>query len=140
MIIGKIIKDSNVTIASLNDAIAKAHEHTNKTQLDSFTKTQTELLSDVASQISTANTELEESITSTIDSKIEAAKEEILGDAASIDDVIDSKIGDLGESETVVSYITNAISSVGTDVTQQIEEALAEAKAYTDSSLTITEF
>lgn len=133
---GKIIKDSNVTIASLNDAIAKAHEHTNKTQLDSFTKTQTELLSDVASQI----TELEESITSTIDSKIEAAKEEILGDAASIDDVIDSKIGDLGESETVVSYITNAISSVGTDVTQQIEEALAEAKAYTDSSLTITEF
>ena len=41
---GKVIKGSGVQIASLNDAIAKAHEHTNKSVLDSYDKTQDELL------------------------------------------------------------------------------------------------
>ena len=41
---GKVIKGAGVQIASLNDAIAKAHEHTNKAILDSYDKTQTELL------------------------------------------------------------------------------------------------
>lgn len=41
---GKVIKGSSVNISSLNDAIAKAHEHENKTQLDSYDKTQAELL------------------------------------------------------------------------------------------------
>ena len=43
-ITGKIIKDSAVSVASLNDAIAKAHEHANKEVLDSYDKSQTELL------------------------------------------------------------------------------------------------
>ena len=41
---GKVIKGAGVQIASLNDTIAKAHEHTNKGILDSYDKTQTELL------------------------------------------------------------------------------------------------
>ena len=41
---GKVVKGSGVQIASLNDAIAKAHEHSNKTVLDSYDKTQSELL------------------------------------------------------------------------------------------------
>ena len=41
---GKVIKGSGVQIASLNDTIAKAHEHSNKAVLDSYDKTQTELL------------------------------------------------------------------------------------------------
>lgn len=41
---GKVIKGAGVQIASLNDAIAKVHEHTNKAQLDTYNKTQTELL------------------------------------------------------------------------------------------------
>lgn len=41
---GKVIKGAGVQIASLNDAIAKAHEHSNKTQLDTYDKTQAELL------------------------------------------------------------------------------------------------
>lgn len=41
---GKVIKGAGVQIASLNDAIAKAHEHANKTQLDTYDKTQSELL------------------------------------------------------------------------------------------------
>ena len=173
---GKIIKDSNVTIASLNDAIAKAHEHTNKTQLDTFTKTQEELLSDAhddaASQVSSVKAELEESIatkadssnvysktdidskistltqnintkvdSTTVDSKIAAAKTEILEEAATAaGDDLDAKIGDLGESATVVEFVNKVVGSGGTDVAQQIDEALAQAKAYTDTALTITEF
>lgn len=169
---GKVIKDSNVAIASLNDAIAKAHEHTNKTQLDTYTRTQTELLSDAhddaASQIDTVKSTLEESIATkantadvytktdidgklntinqnlntkvdaaTVDSKIEEATPGILADAA---EAVNSKIGDLGESQTVVEYVTKAVGSGGIDVAEQIDEALAQAKAYTDQSLTITEF
>lgn len=41
---GRVIKGSGVQIASLNDAIAKAHEHSNKEVLDTYNKSQTELL------------------------------------------------------------------------------------------------
>lgn len=41
---GRVIKGSGVSIASLNDAIAKAHEHDNKEKLDTYDKTQAELL------------------------------------------------------------------------------------------------
>lgn len=155
-----------------NDAITKAHEHTNKTQLDSFTKTQEQILSeahdDAASQISTVQTTLEESIATkadasnvysktdiddklstinqnlntkvdvaTVDGKIETAKTETLEEAA---EAVSAKIGDLGESQTVVEYVTKVVGSGGADVAEQIDEALAQAKAYTDQSLTITEF
>ena len=173
---GKIIKDSNVTIASLNDAIAKAHEHTNKTILDSYDKTQTELLEAAASDAQSKVTALSETVTenlalkadasnvysktdidskistltqnintkvdsATVDSKIAAAKTEILEEAATAaGDDLDAKIGDLGESATVVEFVNKVVGSGGTDVAQQIDEALAQAKAYTDTALTITEF
>lgn len=35
---GKLIKDSNITTAAVNDAITKAHEHTNKDVLDKLTE------------------------------------------------------------------------------------------------------
>lgn len=41
---GKVIKGAGVQIASLNEAIAKAHTHTNKDKLDTYDKTQEELL------------------------------------------------------------------------------------------------
>jgi len=41
---GKVIKGGGVQIASLSDAIAKAHEHANKAALDTYDKTQAELL------------------------------------------------------------------------------------------------
>lgn len=169
---GKVIKDSNVTIASLNDTIAKAHEHANKTQLDTFTKTQEELLSDAhddaASQISTVQTTLEESIATkadasnvysktdiddklntinqnlntkvdaaTVDGKIETAKTEILEETKT---QLDTVIGDLGESGTVVDYVTKVVGSGGADIAEQLDDVLAQAKAYTDQSLTVTEF
>lgn len=47
---GKVIKGAGVQIASLNDAIAKAHEHTNATQLATYDKTQAELLAAAKSE------------------------------------------------------------------------------------------
>ena len=173
---GKVIKDSNIAVTSLSDAIAKAHEHTNKTILDSYDKTQTELLaeastdaqskvtalsetineslalkadasnvytkSDIDSQISTLTQNINTKVDSaTVDSKIATAKEEILEEAASdAATALAARVGDLGESETVVEYVTKVVGSGGTDVAEQIDAAIAEAKAYTDQALTITEF
>lgn len=50
-ITGKKIKDSSVTIASLQDALGKAHEHANKEKLDTYTSTQEELLQTAASAV-----------------------------------------------------------------------------------------
>lgn len=173
---GKVIKDSNVTIASLNDAISKAHTHSNKAVLDSYTKTEEELLeaaaTDAASKVSALESSIEEELATkvnaadvysksdidsklqtinqnlntkvdaaTVDSKIETASTEILEEAA---DAVDVKIGDLGDSTSVVDFVTKAIGSGGTDVAEQIAQAKQEAinisKQYTDTALTITEF
>lgn len=48
---GKVLKNSGINIEALSNAISKVHEHSNKEQLDSFTKTQDELLDEVNSQI-----------------------------------------------------------------------------------------
>ena len=177
---GKVIKDSNVTIASLNDAIAKAHEHSNKTQLDTYTKTQTELLSDAhddaASQIATLQSSVTESLatkadaanvytktdiddklsvintnlntkvdSATVDSKIAEAKTDILEEAATATDTaIAAKVGSIPDGTSVKEYIDNSIGAGGTDTSEAIAtakaEAIAAANEYTDTALTIVEF
>lgn len=151
-ITGKKIKDSSVTIASVSDAIAKAHEHTNKTILDSFTSTQSEIeatykayadgkvaaLGDVVTNDELTTTlgdyytktdvdGLLSPITTNLNTKVSTSE-------------LDAKLGDLGEFETVKDYVDTAVGSGGADVAEEIADALAQAKAYTDQSLTITEF
>lgn len=41
---GKLIKDSGISKESVNSAVTMKHTHTNKTQLDTYTKSQTELI------------------------------------------------------------------------------------------------
>lgn len=55
---GKALKNSGINLEELKKVIASAHEHTNKTQLDSFTKTQEELLKEVQDKISDLRTEI----------------------------------------------------------------------------------
>lgn len=153
---GRKIKDSTVTLASLQDAIAKAHEHANKTQLDSFTKTETQLLSEVGSKIATALQDY--ATTESLGDYV--TKETYQTDKASTDSRLGTietnlntkitatdlaeKIGEIGEGTTVKEYVDTAVGSGGADVAEQIlqakNEAIAEAKTYTDTSLTITEF
>lgn len=178
---GKVIKSSKVNISALNEAIAKAHEHANKDKLDTYTKTQTELLNeastDAQSKVDTlkntvdgkadkattlAGYGIEDAYTktdidgklkvikdnvntkvdaATVDSKISAAKPGILSEAAqAANEALNTKVGDLGESSTVVDYVKRAVGSGGVDITDQINDAIKQSKAYTDEKLTIAEF
>lgn len=149
---GLKIKDSTVTLASLQDAISKAHEHTNKTILDSFTKNETELLSEVDSKISTAlgdyaTTEdladyvLQETYNTKmgqLDSTIGTIQTN-LNTKITADDLAE-RVGEIPAETTIKDYVDTAVGAGGADVAGEIADALAQAKAYTDQSLTITEF
>ena len=153
---GRKIKDSTVTIASVQDAIAKAHEHTNKEILDSFTKNETQLLGEVDSKISTAlenvptNDDLADYVTTEtyntkmgqLDNSISTLQTNLNTKITATD--LANKIGEIGEGTTVKEYVDTAVGSGGADVAEQIlqakNEAIETAKTYTDTSLTITEF
>lgn len=153
---GRKIKDSSVTIASVSDAVAKAHEHANKTQLDSFTKTESELLGEVDSKIATAlgdyattedladyvTNETYQSDKASTDSRLGTIETNLNTKITATD--LANKIGEIGEGTTVKEYVDTAVGSGGADVAEQIlqakNEAIETAKTYTDTSLTITEF
>lgn len=153
---GRKIKDSTVTLASLQDAISKAHEHTNKSILDSFTKNETELLSEVDSKINTAlgdyaTTEdlADYVLQSTYDTKMGQLDSTIgtiqtnLNTKITADDLAE-RVGEIPAETTIKDYVDTAVGSGGADVANQIleakNEAIQTAKEYTDSALTITEF
>lgn len=121
---GKVIKDSNVAIASLNDAIAKAHEHTNKTQLDTYTKTQTELLSDAhddaASQIATVKSTLEESIATKANTADVYTKTDIDDKLNTINQNLNTKV----DAATVDSKIEEATPGILADAAESASTAL----------------
>lgn len=178
---GKVIKSSKVNISALNEAIAKAHEHANKDKLDTYTKTQEELLTVASTDAQSKVDKLKETVNDkadkattlagygiedaytktdidgklkviednvntkvdavTVDAKIKEAKPGILSEAAqAANEALNTKVGDLGESSTVVDYVKRAVGSGGADIAGQIDEALKQAKSYTDNKLTITEF
>lgn len=221
---GKVIKDSEVSINDIKSAIANSHTHANKTQLDTFNKTQTELITaltqvwKIVETTLSANTNAEEGLkegdyvldntkklykvnasnqyelvgqipetdisgkadkattlagygiedaytktevdnlltpitqnlntkvdASTVDSKIETAKTDILSDAAeAAATALEERIGGIDEETTIKQYIDNAIGSGGVDTSEAIAQAKSEAiqtsKEYTDSALAIVEF
>lgn len=178
---GKVIKSSKVNISALNNAIAKVHEHANKVKLDTYDKTQTELLTaastDAQSKVDAlkvtvdkkadkattlAGYGIEDAYTktdidgklkviednvntkvdaATVDTKIKEAKPGILSEAAqAANEALNTKVGDLGESSTVVDYVKRAVGSGSVDIADQINNAIKQSKAYTDGKLTITEF
>lgn len=178
---GKVIKSSKVNISALNEAIAKAHEHANKDKLDTYTKTQEELLTVASTDAQSKVDKLKETVdgkadkattlagygiedaytktdidgklkvikdnvntkvdAATVDSKISAAKPGILSEAAqAANEALNTKVGDLGESSTVVDYVKRAVGSGSVDIADQINNAIKQSKAYTDGKLTITEF
>ena len=153
---GRKIKDSTVTIASVQDAIAKAHEHANKAILDTFTKNETELLGEVDTKISTAlenvptNDDLADYVTTEtyntkmgqLDSSISTLQTN-LNTKITADDLA-ARVGEIPAETTIKDYVDTAVGSGGADVAQQILEAKNEAiqtsKTYTDNALTLIEF
>lgn len=70
---GRVIKGSGVQIASLNDAIAKAHEHSNKEVLDTYNKSQTELLAAAKTESQALVTAHEAAVNTALDGKADKA-------------------------------------------------------------------
>lgn len=70
---GRVIKGSGVQIASLNDAISKAHTHENKTALDSYDKSQTELLAAAKSEAENLVAAHETAVNAALDGKADKA-------------------------------------------------------------------
>lgn len=142
---GRKIKDSNVTIASVSDAVAKAHEHANKAILDTFTKNETELLGEVDSKIATAledyattedladyvTTETYNTDKTTTDQRLTTIETNLNSKIGQTE--LDAAIGDISPSETVKAYVDQAVQSGGADVSEAINTAIQQA-------LTITEF
>lgn len=149
---GKKIKDSNVTIASVSDAIAKAHEHANKTVLDTYTKTEDELLAAAATDV---DNKLEE-IQTALDGKVDDADLSNYYTKTDIDSKVDTinsainnklnitdfnnKVGDIGDV-TIKQYIDAAASGIeGKDWSEEIATAKQEAQTYAETLISITEF
>lgn len=124
---GKVIKSSKINMSDLNDTIAKAHEHANKDKLDTYDKTQTELL-DAASQDAQSKVD---ALKNTVDGKADKAtsiagygiedaynKTEIDSKLKTITDNVNTKV----DSATVDSKIELA-------KTETLEEASTATKA-----------
>ena len=130
---GKVIKGSGVQIASLNDAIAKAHEHTNKSVLDSYDKTQDELLASAKAEaealVNAHETSVNEALTGKAD-KATTLSGYGITDAYTKTE-IDSTI------ETITNNLNTKISSteVDTKIATAKEETLSEAAIAANEAL-----
>lgn len=162
---GKVIKGSGVQIASLNNAIAKAHEHVNKDILETYDKTQAELLDVAKNEAQTLVTAHETAVnealvnkadkgttladygitdaynSTEIDSKLQIINNNLNTKSSSteVDNKIAERIGNIPEDTDVKTYVDNAIGSGGTDAAEAIavakQEAIDTSKSYTDEQI-----
>ena len=128
---GKVIKGSGVQIASLNDAIAKAHEHANKEILDSYDKTQAELLEAAKGEAQGLVSALEGSINTALEGK--ADKGTTLAEYGITDAYtqteIDGKLTVITENLNTKVSATEVDNKVATAKQEAIDEAAAAAAA-----------
>ena len=119
-ITGKIIKDSNVNIASINDAIAKAHTHSNKAVLDTYNKTQTELLAAAKAEVDSAV----ETINTTLDGKADKG----------------TSLADYGITDAYTKTdMDNIINTIQTNLNTKLDGAAVDAKIATAKTETLEE-
>lgn len=117
---GRVIKGSGVQIGSLNDAIAKAHEHANKDILDSYDKTQAEVLAAALAEAEALVSAHEESVNTALDGKADKATT-LAGYGitdAYTSTVIDEKL------QVITDNLNTKIT--GTEVDTKIAEAKAD--------------
>ena len=147
---GKVIKSSKINMSDLNDTIAKAHEHANKDKLDTYDKTQTELL-DAASQDAQSKVD---ALKNTVDGKADKAtsiagygiedaynKTEIDSKLKTITDNVNTKV----DSATVDSKIelakTEILEEASTSTKAEINKRVGDipedttVKAYIDTAV-----
>lgn len=151
---GKVIKGSGVQIASLNDAIAKAHEHTNKDVLDTYDKTQTELLNAAKTEAESLVAAHETAVTAAFAEKADKAttlagygitdaynKTEIDGKLTTITDNLNTKISaadvDTKIAESKETTLEEAATAAGEALETRVGAIPADTtvKAYIDTAV-----
>ena len=122
---GRVIKGSGVNIASLNDAIAKAHEHSNKDVLDSYDKTQAEVLAAAAEAAQALVTAHETAVNTALEGKADKAT---TLEGYGITDAYTSTVID-GKLQVITENLNTKASSteVDTKIGEAKEEILVEA-------------
>ena len=128
---GKVIKSSKINMTALNEAIAKAHEHANKTQLDTYDKTQTELLQAASVDAQAKVAELKKTVDGKADKSTTLAgygiedaynKTEIEAKLKTITENVNTKV----DAATVDSKIATAKEEIAVEYDTAIDTKLAK--------------
>ena len=128
---GKVIKSSKINMTALNDAISKAHEHANKTQLDTYDKTQTELLQAASADAQAKVAELKKTVDGKADKSTTLAgygiedaynKTEIEAKLKTITENVNTKV----DASTVDSKIATAKEEIAVEYDTAIDTKLAK--------------
>ena len=126
---GRVIKGSGVQIASLNDAIAKAHEHSNKEVLDTYNKSQTELLAAAKTEAQTLVTAHENAVNTALDGKADKATTlEGYGITdAYTKTAIDEKVQIITDNLNTKIAASDVDTKIATAKTETLEDAASDA-------------
>lgn len=151
---GKVIKGSGVQIASLNDAIAKAHEHSNKAILDSYDKTQTELLAAAKTEAQSLVAAHETAVNTALDGKADKAttlngygitdaytKTELDTKFTTITDNLNTKITAADVDTKIATAKTEALEAAASDAAEKLSARIGDiptdttVKSYIDTAV-----
>lgn len=142
---GKIIKGSGLTIDSLNESLAKAHEHANKNVLDSFNKTQEQILADAQTSAQTLVDALKEVVDTKADKGTTLAeygienaytKAEVDATVKTIQDNLNTKV----DAETVDNKIAEAKTTILEQASNDAKEKLEERVGAIPEGTTVKEY
>lgn len=151
---GKVIKGAGVQIASLNDAIAKAHEHENKAVLDTYDKTQTELLAAAKTEAEGLVTTLETSVNASLANKADKAttlagygitdaytKTEVDSTIATLTENLNTKISSADVDDKIATAKTETLAGAATAASEALETRIGgipsetTIKSYIDTAV-----
>lgn len=151
---GKVIKGSGVQIASLNDAIAKAHEHANKAILDSYDKTQTELLATAKTEAETLVNEHKTAVETALDGKANKAttlegygitdaytRTELDGKFTTITKNLNTKITAADVDTKIATAKTETLEAAASDAAEKLSARIGDipvdtsVKSYIDTAV-----
>lgn len=134
---GRVIKGSGIQIASLNDAIAKAHEHSNKEVLDTYDKSQTELLAAAQTEAQTLVAAHETAVNAALEGKADKATTiEGYGITdAYTKTAIDEKVQTITDNLNTKITAADVDTKIATAKTETLEAAASDAAEKLDARI-----
>ena len=134
---GRVIKGSGIQIASLNDAIAKAHEHSNKEVLDTYDKSQTELLAAAQTEAQTLVAAHETAVNAALEGKADKAT---TLEGYGITDAytrtaIDEKVQTITDNLNTKITAADVDTKIATAKTETLETAASDAAEKLDARI-----